>query len=102
MASRLELQKELENVLVSDHVYYQPPENIKMRYPCIVYEQYTAYNPHANNRTYLYIKGYQVTVIDADPDSNIKARMIEHFSMCRWNRHFVSNNLNHDVYIIYY
>jgi hypothetical protein len=102
MASRLELQSKLEEILGSKHVYYQPPENLKMRYPCMVYEQYTAYNPHANDRTYLYMPGYQVTVIDADPDSGLKDRMINSFSMCRWSRHFVSDNLNHDVFIVYY
>lgn len=102
MASRLELQDKLEEILGSKNVYFQPPENIKMRYPCIVYEQYTDYDPHANNHTYLYVIGYQVTLIDRDPDSKTKFNLKTSFQYCRWTRHFVSDNLNHDIYIIYY
>ena len=102
MASRLELQRKLENILRSKNVYYQPPENLKMRYPCIVYEQYTDYDPHADNLTYLYMVGYQVTLIDRDPDSEFKTKLKDEILYCRWSRHFVNDNLNHDVYIIYY
>lgn len=102
MASRLQLQERLEEVLGTNNVYYQPPENVKMVYPCVVYEQYTTYNPHADDLTYLYWPGYQVTVIDEDPESYMKDALIANFPMCRWNRHFVSDNLNHDIYIIYY
>ena len=37
MRSRLELQTLLEDLLESTNVYYQPPENLKMEYPCIRY-----------------------------------------------------------------
>lgn len=102
MASRLKLQNKLEEVMGSDHVYFQPPENVKMKYPCIVYDQYSTFNPHADDHTYLYVPGYEVTLIDQNPDSCFKDEIIKEFPMCRWSRHFVSNNLNHDVFIIYY
>jgi hypothetical protein len=102
MVSRLKLQNKLEEVIGSDHVYFQPPENVKMKYPCFVYEQYSTFNPHADDNTYLYVPGYQVTLIDPNPDSYLKEKVIAEFPMCRWSRHFVSDNLNHDVFIIYY
>jgi hypothetical protein len=35
MASRLQLQALLEGV--TEHVYFQPPTNLEMQYPCIMY-----------------------------------------------------------------
>ena len=102
MASRLELQRRLEEILGSNNVYYQPPENVRMKYPCFVYEQYTTFNPHADDKSYLYLPGYQVTIIDYDPDSPLKEKIINSIPMCRWSRHYVSDNLNHDVFVVYY
>lgn len=39
MNRRYELQAVLEGILGSGNVYFQPPENLKMRYDCIVYER---------------------------------------------------------------
>ena len=39
MASRLNLQDKLEEVLGSKQVYFQPPESLKLKYPCIVYSR---------------------------------------------------------------
>ena len=38
MADRKALQADLEQLIGSRNVYYQPPENVKMNYPAIVYE----------------------------------------------------------------
>ena len=37
--TRLTLQTKLEDLLGSKHVYYQPPENLKMEYPAIRYSK---------------------------------------------------------------
>lgn len=37
MGTRLELQNKLEELLGSRHVYFQPPESVKMEYPAIKY-----------------------------------------------------------------
>jgi len=39
MAPRLELQEVLESLLGSRNVYFQPPLNLKMNYPCIIYKR---------------------------------------------------------------
>jgi len=44
---------------------------------------------------------YQVTVIDKNPDSEIPAR-IANLPMCKFEHHYTSDNLNHDVYNLYY
>lgn len=101
MPSRLDLQTFLENLLGSRNVYYQPPESIKMSYPAIVYERDDIRNDFANNFVYMQSHSYQITVIDYDPDSEIVKR-VSALPMCSFSRHFVSDNLNHDVFRLYY
>lgn len=99
---RLSLHRKLKKVLGSDHVYFQPPESIKLEYPCIIYERARGDIKPADNLSYMFTKGYSVTCITRDPDSSIVDDMVKEFSMISYNRHFSADNLNHDVFIIYY
>lgn len=101
MDSRLELHETLCDVLGSRHVYFQPPSSVKMVYPAIVYSRNSIGNDFANDLVYKQSLGYTVTVIDEDPDSNVVEK-ISRLPMCRFDRHFTSDNLNHDVFTIYY
>lgn len=101
MSSRTQLHEELVTLLGSRNVYYQPPESIKMHYPAIVYSRSDINNKYANNKFYLQHDAYQITVIDFDPDSEIVRKMSQ-FPMTEFNRHFTSDNLNHDVFTTYY
>ena len=83
----------------SRNVYFQPPENIKMKYPAIVYTRSDIKNTYADNEVYKQDNVYQITVIDANPDSDI-VKKISKLPMCRYNRNFKSDNLNHDVFVI--
>lgn len=101
MGKRLDLQKELENLLGSRNVYFQPPESIKINYPAIVYSREDIGNTFADDLVYMQKHIYRITVIDANPDSEIVYK-VSKLPMCRFNRHFKSDNLNHDVFIINY
>lgn len=100
MADRLILHEELCRLLGSRHVYFQPPETVRMSYPAIVYRRYAIDNVHADNVPYLQYDGYEITVIDKDPDSEV-VRAVSKLPSCRFNRHFTNDNLNHDVFVIY-
>lgn len=101
MRSRLTLHQELVNILGTRYVYFQPPETIKMHYPCIVYERYDISNTHADDNVYIQPRQYRVIVIDEDPDSDIVTAMSQ-FPTARFIRHQVIDNLNHDTFNIYY
>lgn len=101
MGRRLDLQGILETLIGTGNVYFQPPASIQMAYPCIVYERYIAITLFADDNPYTYRKCYQVTVIDQDPDSQIPDK-VALLPLCRHNRFFVANNLNHDVFNLYY
>jgi len=42
-----------------------------------------------------------VTVIDRNPDSDLPGKVAE-LPMCTFNRFFTADNLNHDVYTIFF
>lgn len=102
MGTRIELQKEFEELLDSRNVYFQPPESIKLRYPCIIYELSDEYVLSADDMRYSTKKMYDVTIIDKNPDTKIPDNLAEHFVYCSFDRFFVSDNLNHYVYQLYY
>lgn len=99
-----ELILEFRNLLgyESGHVYYQPPEKQKMEYPCIRFSRSTGRHEYANNFTYKFTDRYEVTYIDRDPDSDNLDKIIEHFKLIRHDRHYTAENLNHDVFDLYY
>lgn len=101
MTKRLELQALFETLLGSRNVYFQPPESIKMKYPAIVYELDDIENTYANDGVYLSKKKYSVTIVDENPDSPF-VDLLTLFPLCRFNRHYKSDNLNHYVFILYY
>ena len=101
MASRLNLHEELCKVLGSRNVYFQPPESLKLNFPCIIYERVGADQLKADDTNYITKRRYTVTVIDKDPDSIIPEK-VGALQYASYDRTFVSNNMNHDVYKIYY
>jgi hypothetical protein len=102
MASRLTLHKELCTLLGSNNVYFQPPESIKLRFPCIIYTLDKGDARFADNRVYSYTHQYTITYIDSNPDHDMIDKMFTSFSMCVHDRRFISNNLYHDVFSLYY
>lgn len=101
MANRLDLHEVLCNALGSRNVYFQPPASVKMKYPAIVYSKNDLNNRFANNSVYSQLQSYEVIVIDSDPDS-VVYDAISQLPTCRFSRHYTADNLNHDVFIIYY
>lgn len=101
MANRLDLQAELEELLGSRNVYFQPPASVRINYPAIVYTRSDIDNTFADDSVYMQSHFYEVTVIDENPDSKI-VDAVSKLPTCRFSRHFTSENLNHDTFIIYY
>lgn len=101
MARRLELQAILEAIPGVTKVYFQPPESVKLSYPCIVYNKDPAWTDSADNVTYRRFPRYQVTVIDRNPDSLIPDRVAE-LTFARETSCFATSGLNHNVFSIYF
>lgn len=102
MADQLELHEELCKLLGSRNVYFQPPESVKLNYPCIVYSRSGFNNRKANNKVYMSNKRYEIIVIERDPDSNLVDDILNRFPLCSFDRPYTSDNLYHNVLTLYY
>ena len=100
MSNRLELQTKFEEILESRNVYFQPPASVRMSYPAIRYSRKEFDNRFANNKSYIRIPGYEVILIDKNPDSQYVEKLLQ-LPYCRHIRHYTVDNLNHDVFTIY-
>ena len=102
MASRLELHEKLRALLGTNNVYFQPPESMKLEYPCIVYSKNNVLGRYANNKSnYFAFDRYELIYIYKNPDDDFKKELIGAFDYCRLDRHYISDNLYHDALTLY-
>ena len=101
MASRLKLQKTLESLMDNRDVYFQPPASNKMSYPAIRYSLKDIDKKEANDLPYMQTKAYELILIDSNPDSKFVDKLSS-MSKCSFDRHYVSDNLHHYVFTLYY
>lgn len=101
MASRLELQSKFEDVLGSRNVYFQPPSSVRIQYPAIVYSRKDIEGRFANDKIYRKLPCYEAILIDKNPDSEFIDKILD-LPYCSFDRHYESDNLNHDVFTIFY
>lgn len=98
---RIELHQRLVDIDSNLHVYYQPPESVKLQYPAIVYSRSSIDNTSADDIPYVQQYAYEATVIDNRPDSDIVDKLSK-FPKTRFGRVYCSDNLYHTTFTIYY
>lgn len=99
--NRLDLQSKLEQLLGSRNVYYQAPESKKMEYPAIRYSKSNIQSRYANDAIYSNMNRYELIVISRTPDHPVIYKLLE-LPYCDYDRHYVSENLNHDALTLYF
>lgn len=97
---RIELHNALKAIIGSSNVYYQPPQNTRMVYPCIRYNREKVDDYNANNESYIRTKTYRMTYISEDPDDDIIIDAICDLPHCEHLSHYVADGLNHDAFRI--
>ena len=100
MSSRIDFHNALKEI--TPNVYFQPPENIKIKYPCFVYSQTIPDVIKADSKNYIVTKCYDVTYIDSDPDNDHQEKVYDSFAMVQAKRYFTTSGLYHYNYYIYY
>lgn len=100
MQSRISLQKKLKEILGSSNVYYVSPT--KVTYPCIIYDRSTYDITHADNTIYKKLVHYTVQFITKDADAEETIGKLLELPYCSFNRQYVSDNLYHCVFDLYY
>lgn len=101
MQTRSDLHTFLESKLTGVSLYFQPPENTKILYPCLIYDYSKIHEMHANNQKYIWKHSYSLTYITKDPSDSIVS-VIYTFPYVQFDRHYVADNLHHYSFTIYY
>ena len=108
---RLELQKRLETFAAeyvkkgdrTKHVYFNPPPDFQMEFPCIVYEESRPTNYHADNVRYFHFTRWKVTTMTQDPEALDLAPKVAELPHCTLDGSpFRSDNVVHHVFELYW
>lgn len=98
-----ELHEILQNILGEDgKAYFQPPENLKLKYPCIVFDRSGARILNADNLNYQITKSYTITLITKTADNDKYLDKLLQLPMCTFDREFITDGLVHEVFSIYF
>lgn len=101
MGTREELHSILVDMFGSQHVYFQPPTGFKMVYPAIKYSINHRDSDYANDRKYFNNTSYEITIIDKQMNNPVIDKILE-LPYSAYNRHYITDNLHHDVMTIYF
>lgn len=100
MGSRLDLHAEL--LPICPNVYFQPPSNITMKYPCIIYNKSDKMRLYGSNIVHHSKQEYKVLVIDKNPDSELANQVEQQLQYCVIDQYYTVDNLNHTALTLYY
>lgn len=100
MASRLKLQEFLKTLV--DNVYFQPPESVMVKRPCIIYHLSSPDTTHADDGVYSVHKKYTVMLVHTNPDNTIIDELMR-LPLCRMQGDpYIKDGLYHYVFELYY
>ena len=99
---REQLSAKLRELLGSSNVYFQPPENLKMSYPCIRYNRGYDRTQYGDNLSYFSRHSYELLIISRDPTEPVAELIPQNFEYCRPGKPYVADNLNHFPFTVYW
>lgn len=97
---RIDLHNKLVDILGSRNVYFNPPESLKMNYPCIRYSLGGIRKDSADDSSYMKHPYYTIVLIHKDPDNKIVDKILD-MEKCTLDRPYVSDNLYHYTFTKY-
>lgn len=105
--SRLDLSTALHQLC--ENVYFQPPQSLKLQYPCVVYSLKLVDSDYADNLTYKTMREYSLVYISPNPDpiyeesgDGMIETILKSFSHIKHVNRYTSDNLYHDAFNLFY
>lgn len=83
-----------------NRVYFQPPENLKMVYPAIVFHLSKIEVDRASDVPYKGAKEYSVTLITKDPEPDVIDEILK-IPYSSLDTSYISDGMNHFVFTVY-
>lgn len=99
--TRIKFQEDLEAILGSRNVYFQPSSSITLKYPCIIYACEDLNELHANDVTYINRQRYTVTLLTKDPLPEETLMKLREYPYSSFDRHYSSDNIHHFAYTVH-
>lgn len=90
----------LRQAVQHDRVYFQPPENLKIGYPAVVFHLSKIEIDHASNVPYKGAKEYSVTLITKDPEPDVIDEILK-IPYSSLDTTYISDGMNHFVFTVY-
>lgn len=83
-------------------VYGKAPTNTTLSYPCIVIKLDTDHVRRADNRPYMKLKKYTLTLITSDIFDTTYDTLVDNLPYCRFENNYISDQLYHYKLVLYY
>ena len=90
----------LQQVVQHNRVYFQPPENLKIGYPAVVFHLSKIEIDRASDVPYKGAKEYSVTLITKDPEPDVIDEILK-IPYSSLDATYISDGMNHFVFTVY-
>nr|DAW03453.1 MAG TPA: tail completion protein [Caudoviricetes sp.]DAW58183.1 MAG TPA: tail completion protein [Caudoviricetes sp.] len=90
----------LQQAAQHNRVYFQPPENLKIGYPAIVFHLSKIEIDRASDVPYKGAKEYSVTLITKDPEPDVINEILK-IPYSSLDTTYISDGMNHFVFTVY-
>lgn len=90
----------LRKAVDHDRVYFQPPENLKLGYPAIVFHLTKIKVDHADDVPYKGAREYMITLISKDPEPDALEEILK-IPYTTLDSTYISDGMNHFVFTSY-
>lgn len=90
----------LRQAVQHDQVYFQPPENLKIVYPAVVFHLSKIEIDRASDVPYKGAREYSVTLITKDPEPDVIDEILK-IPYSSLDTTYISDGMNHFVFTVY-
>lgn len=90
----------LQRAVKHNRVYFQPPENLKLGYPAIVFHLTKIKVDHADDVPYKGAREYMITLITKDPEPDALEEILK-IPYTTLDSTYISDGMNHFVFTSY-
>lgn len=100
MRTYKDLLRLLRKAVAHNRVYFQPPENLRVDYPAVLFHLSRNVTTHASDRRYKDAQEYTVTLITKDPQPDVIDAILD-IPYTTLDTTYVSDGMNHFVFTTY-
>lgn len=90
----------LQKAVNHNRVYFQPPENLKIGYPAVVFHLSKVKLDHADDVPYKGAREYSVTLISKEPEPEVLDEILK-IPYTTLDTTYISDGMNHFVFTTY-